>query len=323
MNMREIETICELINYDNFNEAAFGLSCSASVITRYVANVEEELGIKLFVRSRKASKLSPTPEGLEIIEVMTRIKNDYHYLLERSNQLKTGQKNLLRIGAQPRFGNLHEQEILSTFLLDNMNVEINMFKSSSGDLARMFCAGKLDAIFITLHGYSSAQDYLKQKMPQLDFEITYLTTEYGMYCGISEKYFPGRDEVSLAELKDFTFALPFSSSDDSQETNAMRSWKKHARKANFTLKSLNLGAFDDTVFQLATVKQIAVCTSNIPAKRDGIKFVKISDWEEFTNLYFVCRKGTQNPALNNLQRIVRNYRNQLGTGEVPPYLPKD
>ena len=49
MNMKEIEVLSELVNYKSFSDAAFSLAYSPSVISKYVSNIEEELGVKIFV----------------------------------------------------------------------------------------------------------------------------------------------------------------------------------------------------------------------------------------------------------------------------------
>lgn len=311
MNMREIEIICELPNYDNFSDAAYGLSCSASVITKYVSNVENELGLPLFIRSHKSSKLQLTSAGTEIIKAMRRIRNDYHYMLEFSRQSQAGGKCRLRIGTQPRFGNYHEAKIISTFLLENPDVEVHMSKSLLKELSHMLSSGKIDVIFATLHELTHAEDYFEQILPQPDLEITRLVTESNMYCGIADHYFPGQSEVMLKQLRDFVFALPFPNSGDIQETNAIQSWRQHAQKGNFELKSISFNALDDTIFQLAAMKPIAVCTTSLPQKRAGIKFVRISDWEGCSNLYLICRAGAQNCLLSRLRHIALAYRDSM------------
>ena len=311
MNMREIEVICELTNFDNFSEASFALACSASVITKYVANVENELGVKLFIRSNKSNKLQLTSEGAELLKVMRRLKNDYHYMLTLSERLKNQRRNTLCIGTQPRFGNHHESEIISLFLLENPDIEVKVQKATVCDLANLLCSGKIDAIIATIHEDTHVEEYFKEIVPLEELEILPLTAESDMFCGISDKYFPGRKEVKLCELRDFSFALPCPDTGDAQEENAMRSWRQHAEMCGFQLKTMNFSDLGDTIFQLAAVKQIAICATHVPMKREGIKFVKISDWGGTTNLYFIRLANDNGVILRKLRRVVCHYRDIL------------
>jgi DNA-binding transcriptional LysR family regulator len=55
MNMKEIEVLSELVNYQSFSDAAFSLAYSPSVISKYVSNIEKELGIRIIVRGNKSN----------------------------------------------------------------------------------------------------------------------------------------------------------------------------------------------------------------------------------------------------------------------------
>lgn len=119
MTIEEISLICELPNYTSFLDASFFLPFSPSIISKYVNNVESELGIKLFVRSNKAKNLQLTEEGKSVIEALRRINDDWSYLIRQINQLKNEDNKKIRIGSQPRFGNIHEQRIITNYIFDN------------------------------------------------------------------------------------------------------------------------------------------------------------------------------------------------------------
>ncbi|MBR3301559.1 MAG: hypothetical protein IKI73_02695, partial [Firmicutes bacterium] len=80
MTTEEIALICELPNYTSFLDASFYLPYSPSIITKYVNNVENELGLKIFIRSSKSRPLQLTDDGKAVIESLRRINDDYNYL---------------------------------------------------------------------------------------------------------------------------------------------------------------------------------------------------------------------------------------------------
>lgn len=310
MNMREIEVISELINYKSFSDASYTLPYSPSVITKYISNVEKELGIKLFIRSNKSRELSLTPEGKVLIDSILRINMNYQHMMELAKQLKGTYENVIRIGSQPRFGNLIEQEIIALFWLNNPKAKIERVKMFSMDLMKLLGAGRLDAIFVTLHGEIKIEEYFRDLINNSDIDIIFLSAEKNMYLGISDKYLPGKEEAKFKEFKDFTFAFPFPKSSDTQETKAIETYNSLASENGFKLKTVYLGGNDNAAFKLATKAPVAVATTNIPALYKGIKFVKISDWCAFTNLYFVYLKSNKKGMLINLKKIVKQYTNR-------------
>jgi hypothetical protein len=306
--MKEIEIVSKIINYKSFADAANSLYCSPSLITKYVSNIEEELGIKLFVRSNKSNALLLTPEGKVLINAMCRINSTYQYLMELTKQLKRSYENIIRIGSQPRYGNMQEQDIIVSFLLNNPMAQIDMVKLIAKDLINLLQIGKLDAMFVTIHSDIKIEEYLQEQFDNSDIDIIYLSTDRDMYLGISEKYLPGKEEAKFGEFKNFTFALPFPNSSDHQETKALGTWTSLAKENGFEFKTLNFGGNDNAVFKLATMMPVAVCTTNIPLIRyDGIKFVKISDWYGCTNLYFIYLKSNKKEMVKNLKASVNQY----------------
>jgi len=316
MNFREIEVISQLVNYKSFSDAAFSLSYSPSAITKYVSNVERELGLKLFVRSKKSGELVLTSEGKVLIGAMRRINNDCQYLFELARQLKDSYENTIRIGSQPRIGNIQEQEIIAEFLYKNPKAKIDTVKVYAKDLMKLLQAGRLDAMFVTVHGETRIEEYFEELLDNSDTEIVFLSTDREMYFGVSEKYLPGRYEAEFKEFRDFTFAFPFPIASDMEDTKAISTFETMAAENGFTLKTMHVGGYDTSVFRLAAMMPVAVTTTNITAQYKGIKFIRIIDWKGSTNLYFIFMKSNRKEMLKNLKRSVREYLDKTGLSQA-------
>lgn len=310
MTIQEIQTICELPNYKSFSDAALFLSYSPSAITKYVSNVEEELDVKLFVRGNKSRGLTLTHEGAIVLESLKKISDTYGALTEQLKDLKSRTHATLKIGSQPRYGNIHEQNILASFLLQNPQASIQNIKAAANELLRQLFLGKLDAVLITLHYQLSPEEYIGEDISKLDVE--YITSERDMYMGVSDRFFPGRNEVTVEELRGFTFAFPFQKSEtDPQAAKAASTWTELFRQRNLKPKTLYLGGYDNTIFQMATKGPIVVTTTNVPAQYEGIKFMKLKDWTGCTNLYYIRLKNRKSSLLGSLQEAVQHYRSGL------------
>lgn len=312
MNFKEMEIICELVHYKSFSEASYSLAYSPSVITKNVNNVEKELGIKLFIRSNKSTSLQLTPEGELLINIMNRINDNYHLMLEMVNELKSSDDNKLRIGSTPRFGNQQEEEIVVSYLFEHPDVDVYPVKMFQKDLMKLLQSGKLDCMFVTIHGDLDVEqcfdDSFKGNIDNSELDIFCISNDMDMYFGISEKYLRNKKDAKFKEFRDFTFAFPFPISSDEQSQRAILSFKTLAHKNGFDLKTLFAGQSDNTLFKLATMMKIAISTTHVPTvKYDGIKFVKVSDWESYAKLYFICLKNNKKRSLIDLKQTVKRY----------------
>ena len=308
MNMKEIEAVCKIEKYRSFSEAANDLFCSPSVITNYVANIEKELDLKLFVRGNKASILSTTTEGAVMIPALKHLYIEYQRLTELAKQLNGTNSAVIRIGSQPKLSNLPEQEIFSSFMAENPEAGIEQIKMSSKEILQLLVSGKLDAAFLSLHGSETVEEYLLGLGGNPDVEIIYLTTEDKMYFGISEQYLPDIiTEAPFCSFRDFTIAVSFPKAPDQQYNTMLDPFETLAKKNGFPLKTAFFGAIDFTVMKLAAKMMIAVTATNIPENFPGFKFVRVSDWPSYTNIYFVSLKSNRKKILALMRNCVLKF----------------
>ena len=239
-------------------------------------------------------------------------------MLELSKQLKGSFENVLRVGSQSRFGNVVERDILASFLLQNSHAELEILKMSPRDLLKLLQVGKLDAMFISIHENTKIDDYFSDMNRYGDLELKPLRTEREMYVGISEKYLPGIEtEAKFAAFKDFCFALPFPKSTDENDIHMINSFDRLARQNGFNLKTVYFGTHDNMVLKLATERPIAVTTTNIPDRHEGVKFLKVSDWCSYANVYFVCLKSNRKKMLINLKKSIAKFLRRLDQNNSP------
>lgn len=71
----KIETLLAVAEYQNFTKAAASLSLTQPAVSHHINQLEEELGITLFVRGKGSLML--TPEGEIVLKYARRIKALY------------------------------------------------------------------------------------------------------------------------------------------------------------------------------------------------------------------------------------------------------
>lgn len=310
MTTEEIRLICELPNYNSFQDASLYLPYSQAAITKYVNNVEEELGVKLFLRSNKSRKLELTEQGKKLIDSFRRIDEDCNYLKKQVAVLIDSESKRLKMGSQSRIGNLHEQKIISSFIFDNPSVQVSIAKAPADELIRSLISGRLDVAIITFNKSIALENYFGDEGSKL--EIKFLIEENEMYAGIAENFYKGPDSVNLKKLENYTFVFPFPDANDIQSAKAAQSWKEIAKEKGMNLKYKNLQGYDDMVFEMAKKQKIAITSTHIPsAQYDGIRFVKIKDWTGGTDLYLLKRKDNNSHMIKSFESCVEKYIQSL------------
>jgi len=307
MNMKEIETVSQITNYHNFAEAADSLFYSPSVITKYISNVEGELGIKLFERGNKSNEMSLTSDGKVIMQSLRNISLEYHHMMELANRLKGSYNNVIRIGSQMRMANLPEMEIISSFWANNIDANMQHVKMTAGDLMPLLQAGKLDAIMISTPENYLTSDYFASLEEYDNAEITLLAEENEMYLGISEKYMPGVNEAPFEAFKDFRFAFAFPARPRQPDIKSRSGFEQMAKENGFDLKTVYCGSYDSTIIKTATIMPVAVPATKVIMQHPGIKFVKVADWRFSTYIYFICLKTNRSIMLSSLKKVVAQY----------------
>jgi len=307
MDMREIEVVCELENYKNFADAAYSLAYSPSVITKYVSNIEKELGVQIYYRSTKSSSMAVTPDGVTLLKALQRIVSDYHYLTELASQLNSVHVHPLRIGSQARLGSLPEQEIVAAYLADHLDVSLSSVKAHTEDLISMMKTGKLDGLFLTIHKDYRIEAYCQEQFMDESVKVIHIAFNPDMYLAVDERYLPGQTEAPFRAFRDFVFAFPFVGSVDKSDVMALSSFRNLARENGFELKQMFSESLDNSVFRLARMRPVAVSCTNTNVKHDGIKYVKVNDWNGGVNTYFLYTTNNEKKTLKDLLFYVNDY----------------
>jgi hypothetical protein len=307
MNIKEIEAVSQMTNYRNFSDAADSLFYSTSAITKYISNVENELGVKLFERGNKSNDMSLTPEGKVIMQSLRNISLEYQHMLSLAKQVKGSNDKGIKIGTQMRVANLPEREILSIFWANNPEAQMQQVKMTPGDLMPLLNIGKLDAIIISTPENYMTSKYFASLEYDFNTEITLLAEENEMFLGIAEKYMQGATEAPFKAFKDFTFAFAFPLSPRQPDMNSRLGFEQLARENGFDLKTIHCGSVDSTIMNTATIMPLAIPATKAVQQFPGIKFVKVADWHSSTFVYFLCLKANRNIKLSSLKKIVAQY----------------
>ena len=86
----------KIVELGSFTRAAEALGYTQSAMSQMIASLEDELSIKLLIRSRTGAKL--TIEGAELYPYVERLVYQYRAVQEKANEIKGLESGVIRIG---------------------------------------------------------------------------------------------------------------------------------------------------------------------------------------------------------------------------------
>lgn len=186
MNLNYLPYFIELAQDLNFSLTAKRLLVAQPAVSKAIKNLEEQLGVDLFLRTNK--KVELTHEGHELYEKVAPLYAELSGIME---QVKTSQsfiQGTIRIGTLFELGNYLIAPIINSFLAQFDHVQFELIYKGDKELVEMLKKGDLDFIF----GISSfsQESYLSLPMcKQSSFLLTSSKTKIDTNQKIQDKKF--------------------------------------------------------------------------------------------------------------------------------------
>lgn len=195
MNFQRLEYFSVLASYLSYSKAAKQLYISQPALSKQISVLEEELGIKLFKRTKRSVLL--TKEGEICLSKTKNILYNYRDLLNWSESVQGSQYPSLRFG----YYGLLMQDVVPVILQNLWKVhpttEVSLRLQGINTLLSSLISGKLDASIITSTYYSHLPNINYQRICTIDYKLVVP----------SNHRLAGREIVHLEELKDEDFII--------------------------------------------------------------------------------------------------------------------
>lgn len=144
MDTENLRTFIALTKHKNFTKTAESMFVAQSTVTNRIAELEKEVGKKLFERERKNIYL--TEEGKRFLDYAIRITD-----LEKAavDDINTGDRYRfkLNIGSTNTIYDCHLKDKLTQFVRDNPDIALKVIISHSMSLNQMAADGVVDFAF--------------------------------------------------------------------------------------------------------------------------------------------------------------------------------
>ena len=304
MDIRELESVCAVDIYKNYSEAAFRIASSPAVISKHVSRVEDELGIRIFVRATKSRPIALTPEGAAIIGELHTIVNTYRRVTVRTAELAAAEESLT-VGYAPFIGNFGEKDILAHFAFENADVTLHRQLASTKGLVSMLVTGVADAVFLPLMDGSDTFDSEYALLDDPDIVVDEIMVNMTLSLGLPDSH-PLSGCVLITherfpQLYGDTFLFSSAQKSDAgekQRANISRllgfSDVMRVRFVDYTEPTVALRLVESGA---GVLPQACI----VPRRIGRVNFIPVEGWATRTVLYLVYRRSTATRALRRLR----------------------
>ncbi len=146
MKLSQLEYVYEVSQCGSMTAAANKLFVTQPTLSQQIINLENELGVKLFVRLSRSVLL--TPAGEEFLIYAKRILSDVEKLTESMADYSTLRRGKVRIGMLSTFGCFNIINKLAIFKKENPTIDTRITVDQSKHLIGMMVSHQLDVAFI-------------------------------------------------------------------------------------------------------------------------------------------------------------------------------
>lgn len=148
IKLADLELFLNVARYGSFTKAGEKMFMTQSGVSKRISQIENELGLTLFIRNKRELVLTPAGRVLE-----QRLKNttyDILKALEAANVAQTGVSGSLHIGFL-EWGTIAFVEQLKEFIRRNPQYSIEIYRQRFSELRASVAQGEMDIIFTTAY----------------------------------------------------------------------------------------------------------------------------------------------------------------------------
>lgn len=144
MNFQQLRIIRETVRQNfNLTEAANALFTSQSGVSKHIKDLEDELGIELFVRRGKRL-LGLTEPGRELVQIVERMLLDAKNIKRLADQFSNSDQGSLVIATTHTQARYALPQVVTRFKAEFPGVHLALHQASPGEIVSMLLSGDAD-----------------------------------------------------------------------------------------------------------------------------------------------------------------------------------
>ena len=197
MHLQQLKYVVKVSEMGSFSHASKLLYISQPTLSQQIASLEEELGVKLFLRHSRSVGL--TEAGREYVQYARKILNDLEALENSMKNYSSLQKGTLTVGLLWIFGYLGLSELVSGLLDVFPNIDLKVKVNGSSKLLEMLYQREVDVIFVI------GSEGLEQKLDLVSQQI--MEDRYGVIVS-KENSLSNREQLTAEDLDGERLIMP-------------------------------------------------------------------------------------------------------------------
>lgn len=294
MTFQQIFFVTTLAIEENFSRAAEACFISQSSFSKNIQNVEDELGVKLFIREKHGAYL--TPEGKTFVEYSENILKEYQEMRSRISHQINGDK-VYTVGLLNICNINNVLPLLTDYELSTNNVRLEIQELDWQSLNAKMKDGQFDVVF-------SWEETLPSNLfqyPLMDDWVVLMVSKAHPLAA-----YAGGPPISIASISDETFILASPSA-------AMKIYDKLFYTAGFKPRSIHTAGHPCSMLHMVKrgigVGIIAHSTyEHIKSFDDNNDICKLDIKEDYRFRYMAC---FMDPDNEESQRMMRFFDERL------------
>lgn len=311
MDIETIEVILTASQCGNYTKAAAVLGYTPSAVSKRVSCAERELGVALFVRGTKSSRLTPTQICRSLLPHFEDILQNWESITQKTSfERFDNRAPAIRIGASEKRWPSRIDEIIARFTSENRDSNVMVSSGAWMNLKEELLRGKLDALFVTMAGdfFTSAAAQQDDLLEKLEFIL--INTLPEMYLAISsDSPLASKKEATLADFKDYAIAFNTDVRFDGSVVRDHRSpFLALSKKYGFELKQTLINTRQASAFLIAKRSMVAIPQPVPTIDVEGIVSVRLTDWKDHVSEYLVVPHGTRSTSAARLISLALSMR---------------
>jgi DNA-binding transcriptional LysR family regulator len=150
MNLKQLEAFVAISTLHTTTAAAQRMGCSQSAVSRLLSQLEEDLGLSLFVREQ--GRLTPTREGGALVQEVETIVEAARCLERHAQQLRLAgtQRKLVRIMVPNTFAQFLLPAVMQHFYETHRDAVLEVFSGTYDASERALLSREVDLAFVRL-----------------------------------------------------------------------------------------------------------------------------------------------------------------------------
>ena len=281
MEMRQLRYFVSAATHLNFTKAAKECFIVQTAMTQQIANLEKELGVKLFERQSRGLSLTAAGEAFlaDAREILARGQRSR----ERMAAFQGGYTDLLQLGHHGELFRRDLVQALTAFRTRSPQTKVMLYQLPRSELLSGIREGQLDLAFMTY------TDNLSKYEKWVDWRIL---GEEEMVLAVSADHpLAGRKEVTMAEVDQYPRIWLFWGSEEGRPIG-MPEEGSDARV---------YGAVEDHASMEVLIESgycVGLWTRRVCQNREraGLCFIPVTDFPQLAEATALWRRGELSPS---------------------------